>query len=320
MRRPWWGGVLLLASCARLGGCFGNDQPIVYVDLVDEASQAPGAPGRIERAALEGAMRDVMRAWPGHSFRTAKPGEIPWQVDLRIVFMSERAADEGGGVETDPRPPGGGVSRAVGVRMRLKSLRVEQRGADGKFATEFVHRAWVSADTTWSELAAEAVRRAGEELGRAIRLSRAPPEEVVEALAHENERVRARAAVVAGDRKLSEAVPTLMERVRDENEAEQVVLRSIGALVAIRDPAAASALIDAGRRRTSAYVAQIVFALGELGGREAEAYLFTVASGHPDPALRKAARQALDGLEARRDAKDAGRGEPGASETGSSAP
>lgn len=282
---------VLLTGCARLRGCSGDDQPIVYVDIVDEASEAPGAPGRIDRAALEGAMREVMQTWPGHRFRKAQPGEVPWQVDLRIVFMSERPGEGGAGAE---------VHRAVGVQMRLKSLRVDSRGADGKFDTELVYRAQVPASTSWSASAVEAVRRAGGDLRRSVRLSRAAAGEVVELLAHEDERVRARAAVVAGDRKLRAAVPRLMERVRDEEEAEQVVLRSIGALVAIRDPAAAGALIDAGRRRSSAYVAQIVFALGELGGREAEAYLFTVASGHPDPALRKSAREALDGLRARR--------------------
>ena len=295
MKRPYW-GILLVAGCARIG-CPGDDRPIVYVDLVDEASQVPGAPAQLKRALLEEAMRDVMKAWPGYSFRKAEPDEVPWQVDLRIVFMSERPHEDGA-----KGAPTSGESRSVGVRMRLKALRPSAVKGEGNFETEFVHRARVAAGASWSAVAAEAVRRTGEDLGRTVRLARASPEEVLRALGHDNERVRARAAVVAGTRKLQGAVPRLMEIVRAEDEAEQVVLRSIGALVAIRDPRAASALIDAGRRRSSAYVAQIVFALGELGGREAEAYLFTVASGHPNPGLRQAAQMALDGLKSRGEA------------------
>ena len=301
MKRPW-GVVLLLTGCARIQACVGDDFPIVYVDLVDDASQATDAPGRIERSALEGAMREVMENWPGYSFRKAKPNETPWQVDLRVVFMSER------GPSTEAKADL--VHRSVGVRMRLKSLRPSEVEGEASYETEFVHRADVAPNTSWSVLAEDAVRRAGQELERTMQLSRASPEEVVRALGSEDERVRARAAMIAGTRRIHEALPGLMARVRDESEVEQVVLRSIGALVAIGDPEAAHALIDAGRRKSSAYVAQIVFALGELGGREAEAYLFTVASGHPDPALRDAARQALDNLEARDKAKTASVGAP----------
>ena len=87
--------------------------------------------------------------------------------------------------------------------------------------------------------------------------------------------------------------------VRNEDEAPTLVLMAIGALVELKDPRAVGPLIEAGRRKNSAYVAQVVYAVAQLGGREAQAYLFTISSGHPDPALREAAKEALQELEKR---------------------
>ena len=60
------------------------------------------------------------------------------------------------------------------------------------------------------------------------------------------------------------------------------------------------ALIDLSRGKEVGFLQEIVFALGEIGGSEAEAYLFTVAQGHDQPAIQAAAQQALDTLYASR--------------------
>lgn len=82
----------------------------------------------------------------------------------------------------------------------------------------------------------------------------------------------------------------LVETLNDKDEA--VVLRAVGALVALGDPRAVKALIDLTHRRSPVFVRQIVYAVAAIGGPEAEAYLFTVATGHPDPMVQQAAQAA----------------------------
>lgn len=78
----------------------------------------------------------------------------------------------------------------------------------------------------------------------------------------------------------------------------EVGLRAVGGLVALGDPNAVLPLIDLAQRRPPVLVRQLVYAIGALGGRHAEGYLVTVASGHPDRQVREAARRAVAELAA----------------------
>jgi hypothetical protein len=77
-------------------------------------------------------------------------------------------------------------------------------------------------------------------------------------------------------------------------------------LIRLGDARAASPLIEASRHKDDTFQREIVFALGELGGDESEAYLFTVAEGHDLPLMRQSAERALAELRARK-SKDGGR-------------
>lgn len=70
-------------------------------------------------------------------------------------------------------------------------------------------------------------------------------------------------------------------------------------LIALRDPRAGPALIEASRAKDDTFQREVVFALGELGGDDAEAYLYTVAQGHDLPLMRQSATRALEELRAR---------------------
>ncbi len=153
--------------------------------------------------------------------------------------------------------------------------------------------------SAFADLVEAAVSKSMKQLALTVRLFRGSEKDVLRGLVDPEAITRGSAVIVAGQRKLVSAVPTLMKIVRNEAEERDIVLRAIGSLVAIGDRRAASALIDAGRRKSSAYLAQIMFALAELGGREAQSYLFTLESGHRDPAVRKIASQALRELESR---------------------
>jgi hypothetical protein len=112
-------------------------------------------------------------------------------------------------------------------------------------------------------------------------------------------RIREFALRTLAERKHPSAAPLLIERLKDTSDAEQV-RRTIGALAEMKARSAVPALIDLARGRDSGFLQEIVFAVGEIGGPEAEAYLFTVAQGHDTPAVQAAAQQALDTLYASR--------------------
>ena len=116
--------------------------------------------------------------------------------------------------------------------------------------------------------------------------------ELLAALTSPDPRLRQFAVERAGTRRLPAAVQPLCDLLRDESNA-RLVLKAIGSLVAIGDARAVEPLIELAHQKDNAFVLQIVFAVGAIGGRTAEAYLVTVASGHPDEQVQRAAQDAL---------------------------
>ncbi|RKG79120.1 HEAT repeat domain-containing protein [Corallococcus terminator] len=112
-------------------------------------------------------------------------------------------------------------------------------------------------------------------------------------------RIREFALRTLAERKHPAAAPLLIERLKDTSDAD-AVRRTIGALAEMKAKSAVPALIDLARGRDPGFLQEIVFAVGEIGGPEAEAYLYTVAQGHDTPSVQAAAQQALDTLYASR--------------------
>ena len=100
------------------------------------------------------------------------------------------------------------------------------------------------------------------------------------------------------DRRNPAAVPALIERLKDSDRP--LVLRAMGALEALRDRRAVKPLIDLTERQDPAFVTQVVYVLGALGGSDAEAFLYTLENGSPDPQVRAAAAEAAAELRQRR--------------------
>lgn len=143
-----------------------------------------------------------------------------------------------------------------------------------------------------------ALRAAAGEAAQAIAYQvearRKPDPELVRDLASADPRLRDYAVRVLADRRNPAVVPSLIARLNDESPV--IVLRAIGALVAIGDKRAVRPLIELTKKRPAQVVAQILYALGSLGGPEAEAFLFTLESGSPDEEVRRAAAEAFADL------------------------
>lgn len=118
-------------------------------------------------------------------------------------------------------------------------------------------------------------------------------EALVGALDEQDARLRDFAISSLGELRAKEAVAPLCERLKTEEKSD-LVLRAIGALVAIGDAKAVEPIIDLSHRKDPQLVMQVVFAVGAIGGRTAEAFLVTMASGHPIAPIRKAAEDALN--------------------------
>lgn len=94
------------------------------------------------------------------------------------------------------------------------------------------------------------------------------------------------------------ALPALLERLKSD---DLDVLRTVvGQLVELRAPEAVNPLVEAASQRGPTFEREVVFAVGAIGGDNAEAYLDLVSSGHDDPLLRASAEQALSELRARK--------------------
>jgi hypothetical protein len=107
-------------------------------------------------------------------------------------------------------------------------------------------------------------------------------------------RVRDYAIRVLADRRSPAAVPHLIARLQDPNP--EVARRAAGALIAIGDRRAVTPLIEMTHHRRPEDVGPILYAIANLGGPEAEAFLFTLESGAPDEETRRTARAAYGEL------------------------
>jgi hypothetical protein len=296
----WASSLAALTSC---GSCGRPTNAIVDVQVLDRMTVVQGAPIKIDHRALDAATKEAIKKLPGFVLREAKPGEAEWQLTVEVELTGEREArdpDAGTLIE-------GQVHRAVGVAVTLVEIKPAEEKSAGSPKTRYEMEALVERDvskaTTYDALAAEAVNDGIESIRAGFELQGASDDKIVESMKSKNHGTRARAIIIAGERKLKAAVPVLMDIVKNEEEDQGAVLKAIGALVAIGDDRAVGALIDAGRRRTTAYLNQILFAVAALGGKEAEAYLFTVSTGHTDPEIRKNANDALEELQRRKEGK-----------------
>ncbi len=156
-----------------------------------------------------------------------------------------------------------------------------------------------------------ALRQAASDLVMQADAARKSDRELVADLASPDAGMRDSAVRQLADRKNPAAVPALIERLKDPDR--EVVLRAMGALQEIRDQRAVRPLIDLSERQDPAFVAQVIYVIGDLGGPEAEAFLFTQQNGSPEPQVRVAAAEASQILQRRRAEGSGGKGKDGQS-------
>ena len=278
-----WASELLLLAC--LAGCK-SDLPIALVEVRDDTEhQVTFDKARVEQFAVK-----TIEKLPGYAFRHPKSSERGWQYVFTMDLAAERIADG----STD----GSKKHRGVGGTLSLREV-----GGEGYYETTVLEVVDEPASVAFDLLIEKALSKGADQLAIAMKLHTGSDDELIALLDSPDERTKGQAIELAGKRRIKKTVPKLMQIVRNEKSSDDVVLKAVGALVQIGDQEASGAIIDAGKNRSSESMLQLLFALGQLGGLEAEAYLFTVQSGHPDPLVRQSATDALKELELRREEK-----------------
>jgi hypothetical protein len=149
-----------------------------------------------------------------------------------------------------------------------------------------------------------ALQRAVTSLALRLSAERKSNAELVKDLSAQDAKVRVQAVQALADRGDHQAVPALITCLGDADP--EIAERAVGALAQLRDPRAVPALIALTRHRDVTYLASAAHILGDIGGDDAQAWLLTMAFGHPDEVVRGAAREALSEMAARAPAAASG--------------
>jgi hypothetical protein len=286
---------LLLAFCAVLLGACRSQAPRHPVAPVEVSGTtvrdnallglAPEGVAELLTEALKASGRFEPRK------EDAPREERPWRLTLDVPFTREVLKDG------DPRS-----FAEVGANLVL-----ERFGGDLPQQYEVVGlgEAPVLEDTPAGRQAAmrNALRSVLRQVTESAALQLAALERTDEVLVQDlratDARIREFALRTLAERQHPAAAPLLIDRLKEATDAD-TLRKTMGTLVEMKARVAVPVLIDLARGRDLGFVQEIVFAVGEIGGPEAEAYLYTVAQGHDAPAVQAAAQQALDTLYALR--------------------
>lgn len=260
--------------------------------LVERVEVAEGAP---EAAAALGLSKEQLRellvgSLKGHGrFLLRQTRGEGRQGPVRLMLSVDRAWEE--------ERPGKGRFALVGASLALRGETVRQSvdaRAEAPASGESLDERQEAARRALSLALGQLVESAHLLLGRA---GKSDPE-LRKELSSENPRARDLALRLLAERRDPAVIGALIQKLNGE-ELDQVRW-AIGALVELKAQRAVPALIDLGRNQDPGFLRETIFALSEIGGEEAEAYLYTVAQGHDLPPIRSAAEQALDELRARK--------------------
>lgn len=195
------------------------------------------------------------------------------------------------------RGPGAGGVAQVAVTLVLESPDGEPPRRERGAAAEPFGEGPEALRAGLERAAAAAIGKAASGVGLQLAAERKGNAALLRDLDAPDAAVRDHAVRALADRGVREAVPALVERLHDPDP--EVVERAVGALAQLHDPRAAAPLIALTHHRDGPYVAQLARLLGDVGGPDARAWLLTMSSGHPDEAVRVAAREALSEIDAR---------------------
>ena len=145
------------------------------------------------------------------------------------------------------------------------------------------------------DLALGLARRAADIAYGQVVMRHAPDGRILEVLrTGQHEGLLIEAASEAGERKLHDAIESLVARTADPREHVRLRAGAALGLLGDRRPEVIRALAAMTRGSAPEPLLMAVHALGDIGGKDAARYLESIADSHPIKAVREAARASLD--------------------------
>jgi hypothetical protein len=130
------------------------------------------------------------------------------------------------------------------------------------------------------------------------RLERGTPEALHAAMVADGGDLRLEAIRLIRERRLASEAPTLLTLLDDPDEPTRDA--ALGALIALGDRRAVTALTRSRSLRDRHEMSKIIQAISMLGGDEADDYLSFIASSHDDEEIRAEAKAARERMQRRR--------------------
>ncbi|HVZ75429.1 MAG TPA: HEAT repeat domain-containing protein [Polyangia bacterium] len=311
MSRAWRAvlvGALAISACRRAPTAAPrpvppSPPPALGEVLVDDVTPSEDAPARLDADALVSGLRARL-AGTGMFAPAAGDAGAPatTRVRARVIIDGAEVGDRGVArarvhLWLDTRP-----SNAPGAIN-------EQLDGAGEHPYVLPH-----GHTTHAEAAAASrarfedlvLRIAGDlasELAGRRRLAVAAPEELRAALQGDGGELRLEAIRAIGARHVTGNADALLPLLDDEDEVTRDA--ALGALIALGDRRAVSALTRSRSLRDGREMRKVIEAVSQLGGEEADDYLSFVASSHDDEEIRAEAAAARARMQRR--AADGGR-------------
>lgn len=297
-----WGLALLLGGCRRQGdGTLLVERVTVAEESVAAAPEL-GIGAKVFRERVEAALK---AAGAQSSGMASLGGATPFRLRAEVVHVdTEAEAFEDGG-----------FAHTLSVQVSMEATRPS---ADGtlRHLSQGIGHATFDPEAGGEELAEshqralwQAVDLAAQRLVLRV-ASNVRPVDALLAQAAEGELLGREAAVDAlverGERRVA---PSLVALLGEKDET--VRMKAMGEAVELRIQEAVPVLIDMalptkGEPPPLHLQTQVVYALGAIGGREAEAFLYAVESGHGDGRVREAASEARKELAQAAKSVDAG--------------
>jgi hypothetical protein len=270
------------------------------IEVVDRVGLFQSKIWKTPKSDAQACVRESVKQLSGFQLKESPSTKRQWQLTLDFEDAAEgpaRSSKEG-------QIPHDHVFRQVGVGVRLMNLATDKlKNVRFEYSIRLIHAKNYPILTNPKVAIEEAVKASMVLLDFDISLTRKSDESLLRLL--DSSKIERRSHVISEirRRKLSNAVDSLITLLGQEDLDQETELETIGALIAIRDPRAVVPLINSAQRRREVYLTQIIFGVAEIGGKQAEAYLFTVKAGHPKASIRKHAEDALNELNRRKGKK-----------------
>ena len=295
-----WMVAAAAAAALTAGACKREGKPsIFYVDriAVSETTLANNASLDLDGDGLRLILTQALGASGQIRILQASekppPGSRPFHCRGEVAFTRESES-------TGTDPPGSRVEVGVSVELarpgKTDMDRFEEKGI-GRYT--FDPRTPSDRIPAFRKALGQALETTIQSVLLQMRAADKKDEELIADLSSPDPRLRDYAVRVLTERRNPAAVPDLIKRLSDPDP--DVALRTIGALRALGDPRAVPALIAFTRNRDADVLLPAIDAIGAIGGPDAEAYLFTLESGHQDETIRQSAAAAAKELRKRRE-------------------